>query len=79
MDITIYDLALDSVDDFISQDSDLYARIVRKETTFNQTVDLLINVKGFTVTVNAIAITFPNDNILFVKIPSSHYSKIEVL
>ena len=76
---TIFDLALESVDEFISQDTDLFARIVRKETSLNPTVDLLINVKGFTVTVNAIAITFPNDNILFVKIPSSHYSKIEVL
>ncbi len=79
MDITIYDLAVDDIDLFISSDTDRWARIARKETDHNPTVDLLINVKGITVTENAIAITFPDDNIMFVKIPSSHYLKIEVM
>lgn len=79
MDITIYDLLVDCVDDFISTDTDRFARITRKETEHNNTVDMLINVKGVTITDNAIAITFPDNNILFVKIPSSHYHKIEVM
>lgn len=79
MDITIYDLSVENIDSFISQDTDRYARIIRKETEHDPTVDLLINVKGVTVTENAIAITFPDNNILFVKISSNHYLKIEVM
>lgn len=79
MDITIYDLAVDYIDLFISSDTDRWGRVTRKETPHDPTVDLLINVKGVTVTENAIAITFPDDNIMFVKIPSSHYLKIEVM
>lgn len=79
MDITIYDLLVKDIDSFISTDTDRFARITRKETPHDQTVDLLINVKGITVTENAIAMTFPDDNIMFVKIPSSHYLKIEVM
>ena len=79
MDVTIFDLFVEDIDSFISQDTDRYARIVRKETEHNPTVDLLINVKGVTVTENAIAITFPDNNILFVKISSNHYLKIEVM
>lgn len=79
MDITIYDLDVESVDLFICSDTDRWARIARKETKLNPTVDLLINVKGITVTENAIAITFPDNNIMFVKITSNHYLKIEVM
>ena len=79
MDITIYDLAVEDIDLFISSDTDRWGRVTRKETEHDPTVDLLINVKGITVTENAIAITFPDDNIMFVKIPSSHYLKIEVM
>lgn len=79
MDITIYDLDVESVDLFICSDTDRWARIARKETKHNPTVDLLINVKGITVTENAIAITFPDNNIMFVKISSNHYLKIEVM
>lgn len=79
MDITIYDLAVDDIDLFICSDTDRWGRIVRKESKSNPTVDLLINVKGFAVTENAIAITFPDDNIMFVKIASNHYLKIEVM
>ena len=79
MDVTIFDLYVEDIDSFISQDTDLYARIVRKETKHNPTVDLLINVKGITVTEKMIAITFPDNNILFVKVPSNHYLKIEVM
>lgn len=79
MDITIKDLDVDAIDSFISQDTDRFARIVRKDTPHNPTVDLLINVKGITITENAIAITFPDNNILFVKVTSNHYLKIEVM
>ena len=79
MDITIFDLSVEDIDSFISQDTDRYARIVRKESSHNPTVDLLINVKGITITENALAITFPDNNILFVKISSNHYLKIEVM
>lgn len=79
MDLKIYDLDVNDIDSFISTDTDRWARIDRKETKYNPTVDLLINVKGITVTKNAIAITFPDDNIMFVKISSSHYLKIEVM
>ena len=79
MDITIYDLSVEDIDLFISSDTDRWARIARKETAHNPTVDLLINVKGVTVTENAIAITFPDNNIMFVKIKSNHYLKIEVI
>lgn len=79
MDITIYDLAVNDIDLFICSDTDRWGRVTRKETDHNPTVDLLINVKGITVTENAIAITFPDDNIMFVKISSSHYLKIEVM
>ena len=79
MDITIFDLSVEDIDSFISQDTDRYARIVRKESSHNPTVDLLINVKGITITENALAITFPDNNILFVKIASNHYLKIEVM
>lgn len=79
MDITIYDLLVDDVDSFISTDTDRFARITRRETKYNKTVDMLINVKGITITDNSIAITFPDNNILFVRVPSSHYHKIEVM
>lgn len=79
MDITIYDLLVEDIDSFISSDTDRWGRVTRKETDNNPTVDLLINVKGITVTENAIAITFPDDNIMFVKISSNHYLKIEVM
>ena len=79
MDITIYDLDVEDIDLFICSDTDRWARIARKETKANPTVDLLINVKGITVTENAIAMTFPDDNIMFVKVSSNHYLKIEVM
>lgn len=79
MDITIFDLLVEDVDLFISTDTDRFARVVRKETEHDPTIDLLINVKGITITDNAIAITFPDNNIMFVKISSNHYHKIEVM
>lgn len=79
MDITIYDLLVEDVDLFICSDTDRWCHITRKETKHNPTVDLLINVKGITVTENAVAITFPDNNIMFVKISSNHYLKIEVM
>lgn len=79
MDITIYDLLVDDVDKFINQDTDRFGRVTRKSTDTDRTVDLLINVKGITVSENAIAMTFPNGNIAFVDCPLAHYLKIEVM
>lgn len=79
MDLKIYDLDVNDIDSFISTDTDRWARIDRKETKYNPTVDLLITVKGVTITDNAIAMTFPDNNIMFVKIPSNHYLKIGVM
>lgn len=79
MDITIKDLAVDAVDNFISTNTERYGRITRKPSTFNDTVDLLMNVKGICITENAVNITFPDNSILFVKVPSDHYHKIEVM
>lgn len=79
MDITIYDLLVDDVDKVLTQDTENYGRIIRQESTLDNTVDILFNVKGICVTENAINITFPNNNILFTSIPSDNYHKIEVM
>lgn len=79
MDITIYDLSEEVLDRFINQDTDRYGRVVRRASEFNKTVDLLINVKAFSVNEEHIFIEFPNGNSLLVPISSNYYHKIEVL
>lgn len=79
MDMVIYDLDVNSVDCFINQDSDIYARIIRKATQFNHTVDLQITVKCIAVDSSNIIIEYPNGSGVHIKIPSSHYHKIEVM
>ncbi len=79
MDMIIYDLDVNSVDCFINQDSDIYARIIRKATQFDHTVDLQITVKCIAVDDSNIIIEYPNGCGIHVKIPSNHYHKIEVM
>lgn len=79
MDITIYDLIETSVDKFISQDADLYCRIIRPATDLNHTVDLLITVRTFAVDSNNIIIEYPNNSVVAIKLPSCNYHKIEVM
>lgn len=79
MDITIYDLSEEVIDRFITQDTDRYGRIIRRASEFNKTVDLLINVKAFSVNEEHIFIEFPNGNQLLVPVQSNYYHKIEVL
>lgn len=75
----IYDLDVNSVDCFINQDSDRFAHIIRKESEFNNTVDLQITVKCIAVDSNNIIIEYPNGCGAHIKIPSDHYHKIEVM
>jgi hypothetical protein len=79
MDLTIYDLIESAVDKFINQDSDIYARIVREPSTFDQTVDLLINVRTVAIDDNHIIIEYPNGAVAAINIPSCNYLKIEVM
>lgn len=79
MDLTIYDLIESAVDKFINQDSDIYARIVRKPSTFGQTVDLLISVRTVAIDDSHIVIEYPNGAVAAINIPSCNYLKIEVM
>lgn len=78
MDITIFDLLEDKIDDFISQDTDRYGRIDAVHP-LEHTVDLFLNVNAIAVDDHRMIIEFPNNNILVVDIPSNYYHKIEVM
>lgn len=78
MNIVIRDLAENDIDSFITQDSDIYAKVTHHDTTY-AILDLTINVKSVMITKNMVSIRFPNDGILTVQIDSSHYHKIEVI
>lgn len=78
MDITIYDLVEDKLDDFISQDTDRYGRVTSVHP-LEHTVDLLINVNSVAVDDHRMIIEFPNKGILVVDIPINYYHKIEVM
>lgn len=79
MDIFIYDLDVNMVDKFINPSTDLYGRIVRKESERDRTVDLLINVRAVAIDDNHIIMEYPNNAVCVVNIPSFHYHKIEVM
>ena len=79
MDMTIFDLHEDMIDRFISQDTDLYSRVIRQATNLDPTLDLLIHIRTFAVDNNHIIIEFPNGNVLAVDISASHYHKIEAM
>ena len=79
MDITIYDLMLEGVNALIDTSTERYGRIIRKESSLNNTVDMLINVKNICISDHHINITFPDNSIIFAKVPSNFYHKIEVM
>lgn len=79
MDMIIYDLDVNLVDLFINPSADIYSRIIRKETEFDNTVDLQITVKCLAVDDHNIIIEYPNGAGVHIKIPSNHYHKIEVM
>lgn len=79
MDMYIKSLDVNHIDDFINPSTDRFGRIDRRETEFNHTVDLLINIKGVVVTEKFITIYYPNDSTCTICCPSCYYHKIEVL
>lgn len=79
MDMIIYDLDVNLVDLFINPSADIYSRIIRKESKFNNTVDVQITIKCIAVDDRNIIIEYPNGAGVHIKIPSSHYHKIEVM
>lgn len=79
MDMYIKCLDVNQIDNFINPSSDRFARIDRRETEFNRTVDLLININAVTVTENTVTICYPNNSVTTIVCPSKYYHKIEVL
>lgn len=79
MDMYIKSLDVNHVDDFINPSTDRFGRIDRRESEFNHTVDLLINIKGVVVSEKFITIYYPNDCSCTIHCPSKYYHKIEVL
>lgn len=79
LDITIYDLIESAVDKFIGQDGDIYGRIIRPVSKFNNTVDLQLTVRTFVVDGNNLIIEYPNNCLVAIKLPSCNYHKIEVM
>lgn len=79
MDLFIYSLDINKVDLFINPSTDLYGRVTRRETEYNKTVDILINVRSVIIDANSIIIFFPNNSVASINCPSMYYHKIEVL
>ena len=79
MDMEIKDLAVNMIDRFINQDTDRYGRVTRKESQFNNTVDLLFNIKTVAIDDNYIIMEFPNNSVCAINCQSFNYHKIEVL
>ena len=79
MEIIINSLNDKIIDNFICQETDRYARIIRRSTDEDPTVDLLIKVRTVAVTPEAIVLDFPNGSLFSVNCPSIHYHKIEVI
>lgn len=79
MDLFITSLDINKVDAFINPATDLYARITRRETKHNQTVDIVVHIRSVIVDANNIIIFFPNNAVATINCPSMYYHKIEVL
>lgn len=79
MDVTIRDLDLNSVDKLISPDTEIYGRIIRRESRFDHTVDILLDVAHFGCDEYRLLFVFPNECSLEVPIASNEYLKIEVM
>lgn len=79
MDLTIYNLIESSVDKFINQDSDIYARIVREPSKFEPTVDILMSVRTVAIDDSHVIIEYPNGAVAAINIPSCNYLRIGVM
>ena len=79
MDMYIKSLDLEKVDNFINPSTDRFGRIDRRESEFNRTVDLLLNVRSVIVSETSIILFFPDDSVATINCPSRYYHKIEVL
>lgn len=79
MDMYIKSLDVNRVDYFINPSTDRFGRIDRRESEFNHTVDLLINIRSVIVSETSIIIFFPDDSVCTINCPSKYYHKIEVL
>ena len=79
MEIIINSLDVHAIDLFINQDFDVYARIIRRETPKDPTVDLLVRIRAIEVDNNHLVVLFPNNSVASVNLPSFYYHKIEVL
>ena len=79
MDMYIKCLDVNKVDNFINPSTDRFGHIDRCESEFNQTVDLLINIRSVIISESSIIIFFPNDSVATIDCPSKYYHKIEVL
>ena len=79
MDMYIRSLDLVKADDFINPSTDRFGRVIRRETTYDHTVDLLINVNAVFIAESSIVITFPNNSVCTIACLPKYYHKIEVL
>lgn len=79
MDAIIKCLDVNEVDRFINHATENYGRVTRRETSLEQTVDLLFNVLTIAVDENQILIELPDGSCCLIKCPSKYYHKIEVL
>lgn len=79
LQIIIKSLDINKVDDFVCQDTDLYARIMRDATIEDPTVDLIVQIRAVEIDDDHIVFLFPNNCVLAVNIPSFHYHMVEVL
>lgn len=79
MDMYIKSLDVNKVDNFINPSTDRFGHIDRRESEFNQTVDLLINIRSVIISETSIIIFFPDDSVATIDCPSKYYHKIEVL
>ena len=79
MDMYIKCLDANQIDLFINPSTDRFGRIDRRESEFNHTVDLLINIRSVIVSETSIIIFFPDNSVVTINCPSKYYHKIELL
>lgn len=79
MDMYIKSLDVNLVDNFINPSTDRFGRIDRRESEYDHTVDLLININAVFIAESSIVITFPDNSVCTVVCSPKYYHKIEVL
>lgn len=79
MDITIYDLIPSDFHKLVPTNKEYDGRIIRRPGTFNDTIDVILNVKNFSVSENYFNVTFQDGTVVIAEVPIDHYHKIEVL